>query len=582
LLACALRLFFHPLDDMIFHKIQTGEESMMRKCILSLALAVALCLGLTAPALADSTGTANSPPAVAAGSGHTGLIDADGALWMWGENYFGQLGSGSGGNVQAKGGDSYQTAPIKVLDNVVSVSCGGKNTAAIKTDGSLWMWGENYHGQLGNGSTEDSLVPIKVMDNVAAVSCGGSSVTSGYTAAIKTDGSLWMWGANEHGQLGNGYVGNEEYTSGSGPAPLQDIPVKVMDNVSAVSLGDMHTAAIKNDGSLWAWGDNEYGQLGNGRKYNTNNGPFDRFYQTVPIKVTDGVVSISCGGSYTAAIKTDGSLWMWGDNGHGQLGNGYIGDREIDIGRGPFPIQTVPAKVMDGVASVSCSALYAMIAKPDGSVWACGRNSGGLPGIGDTSNGVDNFGYAMQTAPVKLSGLTARMEMPTDFYDVAANAYYTDPAIWAIEKGITNGTSAITFSPEKVCTTGEILTFLWKAQSTPEPAISNPFSDVAESSYYYKAALWACEKGLVSGSTFGANIPCTRSMTVTYLWKLAGSPAAGENSFTDVPGGADYAGAVAWAVSEGITSGTGNNTFSPNTTCTRGQIVTFLYRHFVK
>lgn len=168
------------------------------------------------------------------------------------------------------------------------------------------------------------------------------------------------------------------------------------------------------------------------------------------------------------------------------------------------------------------------------------------------------------------------------FSDVPTGEYYAVPVAWAVKNAITNGTSATTFSPEKVCTTGEILTFLWKAQNSPEPAISNPFSDAAESSYYYKAALWAYEKGLVSGSAFGANVPCTRSMTVTYLWKLAGSPAAGGNSFSDIPDSADYAEAVAWAVSKGITGGTGSNTFSPDMTCTRGQIMTFLYRDFAK
>lgn len=165
------------------------------------------------------------------------------------------------------------------------------------------------------------------------------------------------------------------------------------------------------------------------------------------------------------------------------------------------------------------------------------------------------------------------------FLDVDPNAYYCVPMRWAVERGITAGTGLITFSPNAICTNGQILTFLWRAFGQPEPTIANPFHDIDPSNYYYKAAVWAAEHNLVSGITFIANKPCTRAMTATYLWKLSGNPSAAGDSFSDIPIDADYAQAVAWAVSQGITSGTGNNRFSPNDACTRGQIVTFLYRY---
>lgn len=166
----------------------------------------------------------------------------------------------------------------------------------------------------------------------------------------------------------------------------------------------------------------------------------------------------------------------------------------------------------------------------------------------------------------------------TMFADVATSAYYAQPVQWAVEKGITAGTSSTTFSPDATCTTAEILTFLWRSQGQPEPSIKNPFSDVTPGAYYYQAALWAYEKGLISGAAFRGDTPCTRSATVTYLWKLAGSPPSSYAAFTDVPDTADCAQAVAWAVSKDITSGTSANTFSPEMVCSRSQIVTFLYR----
>lgn len=168
------------------------------------------------------------------------------------------------------------------------------------------------------------------------------------------------------------------------------------------------------------------------------------------------------------------------------------------------------------------------------------------------------------------------------FSDILATSYYSDAVTWAVEKNVTSGTSATTFSPDTTCTTAQILTFLWRANGSPEPTIQNLFSDVSNSDYYAKAALWAYEQGLVSGDTFAGSTPCTRSMTVSYLWKLAGSPATGASGFADIPSGAEYAEAVAWAVGSEITSGTSATTFSPDTTCTRGQIMTFLYRNFAK
>ena len=165
------------------------------------------------------------------------------------------------------------------------------------------------------------------------------------------------------------------------------------------------------------------------------------------------------------------------------------------------------------------------------------------------------------------------------FTDVADDAWYANSVKWAVDRGITTGTSATTFSPDNTCTRAQILTFMWRAVGSPKVSSSNPFSDVKESDYYYDAARWAYEKGMVTGSKFEGDTPCTRSATVVYLWKNAGSPYTSYyGSFADVTAGSGFASAVAWAVENGVTSGTSETTFSPDMTCTRGQIVTFLKR----
>lgn len=165
------------------------------------------------------------------------------------------------------------------------------------------------------------------------------------------------------------------------------------------------------------------------------------------------------------------------------------------------------------------------------------------------------------------------------FHDVKDTDYFAAAVKWAVARNITAGTSDTTFSPEDTCTRAQILTFLWRAVGSPKSTAANPFTDVSANDYYYDAALWAYEKGMVSGSRFAGSTPCTRASTVEYLWKNAGSPdTAVSGGFSDVADNADYSKAVSWAVQNQVTAGTGETTFSPDMICSRGQIVTFLNR----
>ena len=175
----------------------------------------------------------------------------------------------------------------------------------------------------------------------------------------------------------------------------------------------------------------------------------------------------------------------------------------------------------------------------------------------------------------------------TAFSDVPEGAYYTDAVAWAVEKGVTSGTSSTTFSPNADCTRAQIVTFLWRAAGSPAPkSKESSFADVAADAYYSDAVRWAVENGITSGTsatTFSPNATCTRAQTVTFLWRSQKSPADGAaNSFTDVAEGTYYTDAVKWAVKNGITSGTSATTFSPNADCSRAQIVTFLHRCMAK
>ena len=203
----------------------------------------------------------------------------------------------------------------------------------------------------------------------------------------------------------------------------------------------------------------------------------------------------------------------------------------------------------------------------------------------------DEYAFILEISPDEaIDGVPADQLLAAakgGFMDVPAAEYYAEPVAWAVEHGITNGTSRLTFSPLAPCTRGQVVTFLWRANGSPEPkSANNPFVDVKSADYFYKAVLWAVEQGITNGmdlTHFGPETACTRAHVVTFLWRSHNKPAAGTaNPFRDVPTGEYYTDAVLWAVAQKITNGMDAAHFGPDNTCLRGQIVTFLYRDLAK
>ena len=270
------------------------------------------------------------------GDYHSGVIAQDGSLYMWGVNDFGQIGDGTTKN---------RYKPTKILDHVVSVSLGDYYSGAITQDGSLYMWGSNVYGQIGDGTTEDRYKPTKILDHVIAVSLGYC-----HSGAITQDGSLYMWGSNDSGQIGDGTT-EDRYK-----------PTKILDHVIAVSLGVSHSGAITQDGSLYMWGSNSRGGIGDGTTE----------VRYKPTKILDHVIAVSLQTGNSGAITQDGSLYMWGSNVYGEIGDGTEEDRYK------------PTKILDHVIAVSLGVGHSGAITQDGSLYMWGWNSDGQIGDGTT------------------------------------------------------------------------------------------------------------------------------------------------------------------------------------------------------
>ena len=268
--------------------------------------------------LGDNTTTSKSSPVqtisgglnwsqVACGYYHTAAIKTDGTLWVWGDNTFGGLGTNN---------TTRLSSPVQTITggtNWKQVVCGKYTTTAIKTDGTLWSCGYNDRGQLGDGTLVNRSSPVQVYG--AGINWSSLASTSYTTAAIKTDGTLWSWGYNGNGELGDNSTTNRS-------SPVQTIAGGT--NWKSIQRGTYHTAAIKTDGTLWMWGNNQFGQLGNNTTTTISS----------PVQTVTGGTNwmrVSCGGYTTAAIKTDGTLWSWGRNESGQLGDNTIVNKSSPV-----------------------------------------------------------------------------------------------------------------------------------------------------------------------------------------------------------------------------------------------------------
>jgi len=287
-------------------------------------------------------------PMISAGGSHSLALKNDGTVWAWGNNGQGQLGDGT---------TVHKTEPMQVpgLSNVTSVAAGSSHSLALKDNGTVWAWGANDSGQLGDGTAAQKNTPAQVpgLSNVTSVAAG-----SNHSLALKDDGTVWTWGNNDRGQLGDG------------TAAQKNTPVQVfgLSDVTAIAAGSSHSLILKDDGRVWAWGNNDHGQLGNSTNA-SNNIPVPTF---LPASLTY-ITAIAAGGNHSLAIGGN-MLWSWGDNSSGQLGNGKSGEGEF---------QDTPAWVFGAVKAIAAGSSHSLALTDNGTVLAWGNNRDGQLGDGN-------------------------------------------------------------------------------------------------------------------------------------------------------------------------------------------------------
>ncbi|MBI5187374.1 MAG: chitobiase/beta-hexosaminidase C-terminal domain-containing protein [Nitrospinae bacterium] len=340
---------------------------------------------------------------------HTLAFKSTGSIWAWGWNAAGQLGDGT---------TTDRISPVQVATGLTGISAmegGWSFTVALKNDGTVWAWGNNGAGELGNGSTTNSSSPVQVtsLTGITAIAVG-----MGHSLALKSDGTVWAWGYNGFapGLLGDGTTTNRS-------TPVQ---VSGLTGVVAIDVGYYHSLALKSDGTVWAWGSNTSGQLGDGSTTS----------RSTPVQVSGltGVNIIGAGGTYSLAVKTNGTVWAWGSNTSGELGDGT----GTVVGQRLTP--SAAATGLTGVTALACAHQHTLALKSDGTVWAWGSNTSGQLGDGSTT---------IRYSPVQVSGLSSVTAVARGYQ--FSLALKSDGTVWGWGVGgmgqFGNGTTTNSYTP---------------------------------------------------------------------------------------------------------------------------------------
>ena len=329
--------------------------------------------------------SASTIPQISGGGYHSLALKLNGTVWAWGRNNFGQLGNG-------KCSKKNTPVPVKNLEDVIAIASGTWHSLALKSNGTVWTWGRNNYGQIGDGTFKNRKTPVQVKDLADIVAIAGGYL---HSLALKSDGTVWAWGSNWSGQLGN------EAIVGASEVPIQ---VNSLSNISVIACGGDHSLAIRSsDNTIWAWGNNFYGQLGNGLSTNS----------TAPVLVNglSDVSKIHGGYIHSLALVSDGTLWTWGNNRYGQLGDGSA----IEQKRTP-----VQAMNITNIISIATRGWHNLVLNTEGKVFSWGDNSNGQLGNGTRSE---------RNVPVEVESLEDVIDINTGWQH--SLALKSDGTVWA-------------------------------------------------------------------------------------------------------------------------------------------------------
>jgi alpha-tubulin suppressor-like RCC1 family protein len=335
--------------------------------------------------------------AIAAGGWHTVALKSNGTVYAWGLNTFGRLGDGTITNssipVQVK--DPQPEDPSAVLTDVVAIGAGEHHTVALKSNGTVWAWGDNRNGQLGDGTLEERHYPVHSTN----LGLAWNAIAAGYhhSLALKSDGTLQAWGYNYSGQLGD----NNAPTNSS-------VPVRIGSDTdwTAIAGAGWHTVALKSGGTLWAWGFNNDGQLGDDCIPSPDPNA-DCTNSSTPVQESTGAtdwVAVAVGRLHNAALKSGGTLWVWGSNTWGQLGDGCIPwpSPDYDCIDSSTPVQESTGAT-DWVA-IAAGDRHTVALKSSGTLWVWGQNDFGQLGDGCILPPDPNADCTYSSTPVQVVG----------------------------------------------------------------------------------------------------------------------------------------------------------------------------------